>query len=80
MKPTPAASTTAPAWSKVCLRRMHRLLELTPEAAPFDLAPMEAFALLEWCRIAVYAECHAAGVGDAARTMLRGSRRRVLPT
>jgi hypothetical protein len=80
METTPPAPSRASTWPQFCLRRLHRLLELTPEAAPDDLAPVEAFALLEWCRMAVYAECHAAGVGEAAHAMLKGAlRRRRLP-
>jgi hypothetical protein len=80
METMPPVSPTPSPWSQLCLRRLHRLLELTPEAAPAELTPLEAFALLEWCRIAVYAECHAAGAGEAARTLLRGARRRLSPT
>lgn len=61
-------------WQHLCLHRLHRLLELTPDAAP-DMATLEAFALLEWCRMVVFDECLAAGVGAAARAMLRGARR-----
>lgn len=78
METMPTASPAQSAWAQLCLRRLHRLLELTPEAAPAELTPMEAFALLEWCRITVYAECHEAGLGDAARALLRGTRRRAL--
>lgn len=63
-------------WSEVSLHRLHRLLALTPEAAPTELAPLEALALLEWSRMAVYADCHAAGAGDPARVMLREALRR----
>jgi hypothetical protein len=76
MEPMSPTLPTSSTWPQLCLRRLHRLLELTPEAAPDDLAPIEAFALLEWCRIAVFAECHEAGVGDSATSMLRGARRR----
>ncbi|MCC6628192.1 MAG: hypothetical protein IT340_12420 [Chloroflexi bacterium] len=64
------------AWSDVSLHRLHRLLALAPEAAPAELTPLEALALLEWSRMAVYADCHAAGAGDPARTMLREALRR----
>lgn len=80
MEPLPPTSSPSLSWPQHCLRRLHRLLEATPEAAPADLAPLEALALLEWCRMAVYADCHAAGVGDTAHALLRGSLRRpILP-
>jgi hypothetical protein len=63
-------------WQQACLHRLHRLLELTPESAPAGLDEMEALALLEWSRMAVYADCHAAGVGQPAQALLRGSLRR----
>jgi hypothetical protein len=72
-------TTTTPAladWPQACLQRLNRLLALTPDAAPADLTPLEALALLEWSRIAVYADCHAAGAGERARVMLRASLQR----
>lgn len=65
--------TPSTPWQQACLRRLHRLLELTPEAAPPDLSPLEALALLEWSRMATFADCHAAGAGHSARAMLRRS-------
>jgi hypothetical protein len=76
METRPPSSPITPAWPHLCLRRLRRLLELTPEAAPYDLTPAEAQALLEWGRIAVFADCHEAGAADAARTMLKGAMRR----
>jgi hypothetical protein len=78
METMPPSIPNSPAWSHLCLRRLHRLLELTTEAAPYDLSPAEAQALLEWSRIAVFADCYDAGATDAARTMLKGAIRRQL--
>jgi hypothetical protein len=68
----PSTSSTTP-WQQHCLHRLHYLLELTPDAAPAGLDEAEAFALIEWCRMAVFSECHEAGVGPLARALLRSS-------
>lgn len=65
-------TTISATWNQQSLKRLRRVLELTSNEAPRELSQMEAFALIEWCRIAAYADCHAAGVGPTARVMLRG--------
>jgi hypothetical protein len=77
MDTTSSATQASPQWQHLCLRRLHHLLELTPNAAPTGLDEVEAFALIEWCRMAVFSECHAAGVGTQARAMLRSALRQV---
>lgn len=58
-------------WPTVCLERLRHVLERVPNEAPADLAPMEAFALIEWARIAMFAECHATGQGAVALALLK---------
>jgi hypothetical protein len=70
-------TTTAADWAQTSLQRLRYLLEQTPEAAPDGLTALEALALLEWGRMAVYADCHEMGVGDAARQLVRGAMRRL---
>jgi hypothetical protein len=70
---SPSSTSSTTQWQQQCLHRLHHLLELTPDAAPAGLEAAEAFALIEWCRMAVFSDCHEAGVGPLAQALLRRS-------
>jgi hypothetical protein len=58
-------------WQQQSIARLRRFLLLRPEQAPAELTPLEAFALIEWCRMTALADCDAAGVGAEAQALLR---------
>lgn len=76
MDTTPSVSTTATTdWQQRNLQRLQRLLCLIPEQAPAELTPLEAFALIEWCRMTALADCDASGASAEARHLLRARSR-----